>query len=97
MQVALAGSHLHVEVRDPARRDLEDRDARLEQVPVEDDAGVSPTLVRREEVDDRVPADSSSPSQVKRTLTGSAPSAASSAAAFSRRYSWPLSSATPRA
>ncbi len=56
MQVPLPGPHLDVEVRDPPRRDLEDRDARLEQVPVEDDTGVAPTLVRRQEVDDRVAA-----------------------------------------
>ena len=56
MQVALAGPDLHAEVRDAACGDLEDRNPRLEHVPVEDDAGVSPTLVRHEVVDDRVAA-----------------------------------------
>ena len=54
VEIALAGSHPHVEVGDAARRDLEHRNAGLEQVPVEDHAGVSPTLVRLQEVDDRV-------------------------------------------
>ena len=43
------------------------------------------------------PPVSSSPSQAKRTFTGSRPAAASSAAAWSSIQSWPLSSATPRA
>ena len=42
------------------------------------------------------PPVSSSPSQAKRTLTGSSPARASSRAAHSSRYSCPLSSATPR-
>ena len=43
------------------------------------------------------PPISSSPSQAKRTLTGSSPAAASSSAAFSSIQSCPLSSAIPRA
>ena len=56
VEVPLACSDTNLEERDASRRDLEDRDARREHVPVEDDACVSPTLVRREEVDDRVAA-----------------------------------------
>ena len=56
VQVALAGSHSHVEVRDPTRRDLEDGGAGPQHVPVENHAGVSPTLVVRQEVDDRLAA-----------------------------------------
>ena len=54
VQIALAGSHAHVEVGDAPGRNLEHGDAGLEHVTVEDHAGVSPTLVRLEEVHDRI-------------------------------------------
>ena len=56
VQIALAGSHSHVEERDAARRDLEDRNAGLEHVPIEDHASVSSSLVGLQEVDDRMAA-----------------------------------------
>jgi hypothetical protein len=54
--VALTGPDAHVEVRNAARRQLEYRNPRLHHVPVEDHADVAATLVRLEEVDDRVAA-----------------------------------------
>ena len=80
----LAGPHPNVEVRDPTRRHEERGLARREHVPVEDHARVSPRSSASRKSMIECPPDSSSPSHVNRTFTGSAPSAASSAAAFSR-------------
>ena len=74
VQVALAGPHGHVEVREPARGDAELRDAALRHAAVEDQRRVRPALVLREEVDDRVAADLllavAGDAQVDRQLAG---------------------------
>ena len=56
VKIALTGPDPHVEVRNAARRQLEHRNPHLHHVPVEDHADVAATLVRLEEVDDRVAA-----------------------------------------
>ena len=56
VEVAGARPDAEVEVDEPARRDVEERHAAFEHPRVEDHAGVAPTLIRGEEVDDRMAA-----------------------------------------
>ncbi len=56
VEIAFTGPDPHVEVRNAARRQLEHRNPHLHHVPVEDHADIAATLVRLEEVDDRVAA-----------------------------------------
>ena len=56
VQVALAGAERDVEVRHPARGDIERRHVAPDHPAVEDDRRVRPALVGLEELDDRVAA-----------------------------------------
>ncbi len=92
----MAGTELDVEVHQPAGRDVDGRQARPDHARVEDDRRVGAGLVGLMNSTIECPPVSSSPSQANRTLTGKVPAWASSRAAASIMYSWPLSSAMPR-
>ena len=80
VQVALAGSQRDVEVDDAARRDVERGNVAADHAAVEDDRRVGATLVRFEEVDDRVAAGLllavAAEAHVDRQLAGAAPARA---------------------
>ena len=57
MKITATGAHRDVEVAETANRDVEAGDVALDHAAVENDRGVSPTLVGCDPVDDRVATD----------------------------------------